>query len=142
MTTALIPSTLVLNHALSFGSPALLNVLIVNDDRPAREACRQAAASLGCRTTVTDSAEQALCLVGLYEIDVVLLGLNLPDAVRVQVLRQIKQKRRGVEVSIITTNPGGTTCSRSHESWRLRLRDQAFWARRTAPHAGGYREPA
>jgi len=101
----MIPSTLVPNHALSFESPALLNVLIVDDDRPAREACRQAAASLGCRTTVTDSVEQALWLVGSQDIDVVLLGLNLPDAVRVQVLRQIMQKRRDVEVAIITANP-------------------------------------
>ncbi|HEX3103149.1 MAG TPA: sigma-54 dependent transcriptional regulator [Terriglobales bacterium] len=105
MTAAMVPSTLVPNPAHSFETPALLNVLIVEDDRPVREACRQAAASLGCRTTVTDSAEQALWLVGSQNIDVVLLGLTLPDSVRMQSLRQIKQKCRGVEVAIITANP-------------------------------------
>jgi DNA-binding NtrC family response regulator len=105
MTTVMIPSTFVPNHADSFESPALLNVLIVDDDRPAREACRQAVAGLGCRTTVTDSVEQTLWFVGSQGIDVVLLGLNLPDALRVQILRQIKQKRHGVEVAIITANP-------------------------------------
>jgi DNA-binding NtrC family response regulator len=105
MTTAMIPSTLVSNHASSFKTPASLNVLIVDDDRPTREACREAIAALGCRPTVTDSVEQALRLVGSQNIDVVFLGLNLPDAVRLQVVRQITQKRNGVEVAIVTTNP-------------------------------------
>jgi DNA-binding NtrC family response regulator len=105
MTTAMIPSTLVPNHASSFKTPAFLNVLIVDDERPTREACREAAAALGCRTTVTDSVERALRLVGSQNIDVVLLSLNLSNAVRLQVVRQITQKRNGIEVAIATTNP-------------------------------------
>jgi DNA-binding NtrC family response regulator len=105
MTTAMTPSTLVSNHASSFEIPALLNVLIVDDERPTREACREAVAALGCRTTITDSVEQALRLVASQNIDVVFLGLNLPDTVRLQLVRQITQKRNGVEVAIVTTNP-------------------------------------
>lgn len=105
MTTAMIPSTLISNHAPSFETPALLDVLIVDDERPTREACRDAAAALGCRTTVADSVDQAVRLVGSQNIDVVLLALNLPDAVRLQVVRQITQKRNGVEVAIVTLNP-------------------------------------
>jgi DNA-binding NtrC family response regulator len=104
MTTAMIPSTLVPNHAPSCDAAALLNVLIVDDDQPAREACREATAALACRTTVTDSVEQALWLVALHEIDVVLLGLKLSDAARLQILRQIKQKRSDVELVIMATN--------------------------------------
>jgi DNA-binding NtrC family response regulator len=104
MTTAMIPSTLLPNHAPSCDAAALLNVLIVDDDQPAREACREATAALACRTTVTDSVEQALWLVALHEIDVVLLGLKLSDMARLQILRQIKQKRSDVELVIMATN--------------------------------------
>jgi two-component system response regulator HydG len=100
----MIPSTLVPKSALSAQPSALLNLLIVDDDRPAREGCREAAGALGCQTIVADCVEQALWLVSSRNIDVVLLGLKLADAARLQVLRQIKQKRSGVEIVIMATN--------------------------------------
>ena len=104
MTTLMTPGTLVPNRALSVQPSALLNLLIVDDDQPAREACREAAGALGCQAMVTDSVERALWIVNSRNIDVVLLGLKLPDAARLQVLRQIKQKRSGVELVIMATN--------------------------------------
>jgi two-component system response regulator AtoC len=107
MTTAIMPGTLAPSSAPPFESRALLNLLIVDDDRLVREACREAATSLGYRATSTDSAEQALWLVESQSIDGVLLGLKLSDPARVALLRQIKQRRPGVEVVVMTTNAAG-----------------------------------
>ena len=101
MATAIIPGTFTATNPVSFEPPSLLNVLIVDDDRPARGACQQAAAVLGCRVSVTESPQQALWLLESNNFDVVLLGLNLPDP---GTIRQIKQRRSGVEVIVITTN--------------------------------------
>lgn len=105
MNTAMIPSSLASNYSSSFETPASLKVLIVDDDRPTREACREAVVALGCHTTVTDSPEQALRLMDSQGIDFVLLALNLPDTMRLRVLRQITQRRNGVEVVIVTASP-------------------------------------
>lgn len=89
------------SNAVSFEPLALFSLLIVDDDRPAREACRQAAAALGCRVSVTESGQHALCLIESQDFDAVLLGLRLPDPA---IVRQIKQRRSAVEVVVMTTN--------------------------------------
>jgi DNA-binding NtrC family response regulator len=85
-------------------TPAVLNLLIVDDDRLVSEACREAAAVFGYRASAAESAEQALWLVESAGIDAVLLGLKLPDAARLTLLRQIKQRRTGIEIVVMTTN--------------------------------------
>lgn len=85
------------------GSLPLLNLLIFDDDRPSREACRQAAVSLGYHATATESAEQALWLVESRNVDVVFLGLELCPAARLELLHQIKRRHPGVEVVVVTT---------------------------------------
>jgi DNA-binding NtrC family response regulator len=102
MSTAMLPTTFTATHSLPSESLGFINLLIVEDDRPSREACRDAVAALECRTTVSDSAQQALWLLGSENIDVVLLGLKSPCA---GVLRQIKEKRSAVEVIVMTNNP-------------------------------------
>lgn len=92
MTAAIMPGTLAPSSAPPCESRALLNLLIVDDDRLVREACREAATGLGYRATTTDSADQALWLVESQSIDGVLLGLKLSDPARVALLRQIKQR--------------------------------------------------
>lgn len=106
MATAIIPSTFTVSNRVSSESLGLINLLIVDEDRPAREACRDAAAALGCRVSVTESPQQAMRVVGSEDIDVVLLGLKLPDAAAIG---QIKQRRSGVEVIVITTNTAAQT---------------------------------
>ena len=101
MATEMIPSTFTVSNPAPSESLGLINLLIVDDDRPAREACRQAAAVLGCRVSVTESPQQALRLVESENIDVVLLGLKLPDA---GIIRQIKQRRSAAEVVVMTSN--------------------------------------
>src|SRR4051812_267181 len=100
MTAAIAPSSfaaLPLTEA-----PALLNLLIVDDERTVREACREAAAALGYRTTGAESAEHALRVIDAHNIDVVLLDLKLPGAGGLEVLRQLKQARPDIEVVVVT----------------------------------------
>ena len=87
-----------------FQPSALLNLLIVDDDQSVREACRQAAGDLGYQATTTKSAEQTLWLIESQNIDIVLLGLKLPDAARLTLLRQMKQQRPGIEIVVMTAN--------------------------------------
>lgn len=72
-------------------SPILLNLLIVDDDRLVRDACREAATALGYHTSTSQSADQAFWVIDSQTIDVVLLDLNLPDPGRLEILREIKR---------------------------------------------------
>jgi DNA-binding NtrC family response regulator len=85
-------------------SPTLPNLLIVDDDRLVREACREAATALGYHTSTSPSAEQALWLIDSQAIDVVLLDLNLPEPARLDVLREIKHRRPDIEVIVVSAN--------------------------------------
>jgi DNA-binding NtrC family response regulator len=104
MTTAMIPGTVISKHVPLPEPGALLNLLIVDDDRRSRELCREAAAAKGWRATVTDSAQPALWFIHSHNIDVVLLGLKVSDGTRLQILREIKQHKNDLEVAILTTN--------------------------------------
>ena len=51
------------SHPLQIEGANFLNLLIVDDDRTIREACREVAQSLGFNTQVAESAEQAYRLL-------------------------------------------------------------------------------
>jgi DNA-binding NtrC family response regulator len=99
MTTAAISPTA--------GSPQLLpanflNLLIVDDERSIREACREVAQSLGFTTFVADSAEHAFRLLEAQGIDGVLLDLRLPGVGGLEALRRIKERRPEAIVIVVT----------------------------------------
>ena len=79
-----------------------LNLLIVDDERSVREACREVAHSLGFFAQVADSAEQAHRLLDLQAFDAVLLDLRLPGAGGLEVLRRIKERRPEAVVIVVT----------------------------------------
>ena len=79
-----------------------LNLLIVDDERSIREACREVALSLGFIAHVADSAEHAYRLLQSHSIDAVLLDLRLPGASGLDVLRQIKAQRPEALVIVVT----------------------------------------
>jgi two-component system response regulator HydG len=79
-----------------------LNVLIVDEDRFVREACREAATALGYRAMACESAQQAFALIHSQTIDVVLLVLKSSDVGPLEVLRQVKQRRPDIEVIVMT----------------------------------------
>jgi two-component system response regulator HydG len=85
-------------------SPTLLNLLIVDDDRVVRDACREAATALGYQTSTSQSAEQMLWLIEAQAIDIVLLDLNWPDPGRLDILCEIKRRRPDIEVIVASAN--------------------------------------
>jgi DNA-binding NtrC family response regulator len=105
MTAAIAPSMFAPSNPPSSESLPLLNLLIVDDDRSVRDACREAATALGYHTSTSQSAIQALCLIGSQAVDIVLLGLNLPDLGRLDILREIKHRRPNIEVIVVSANP-------------------------------------
>jgi len=79
-----------------------LNLLIVDDERSIREACREVAMSLGFLVHVADSAEHAYRLLQANTIDAVLLDLRLPGASGLEALRHIKSQRPEALVIVVT----------------------------------------
>jgi len=79
-----------------------LNLLIVDDERAIREACREVAQSLGYTALVADSAEQAYRLLEGQSFDAVLLDLRLPGAGGLDALRRIKERRPEAIVIVVT----------------------------------------
>jgi DNA-binding response OmpR family regulator len=66
-----------------------LNLLIVDDERAIREACREVAISLGYSAYMADSAEQAFRALDAQNFDAVLLDLRLPGGGGLDALRRI-----------------------------------------------------
>ena len=79
-----------------------LNLLIVDDERAIREACREVAQSLGFNTFAADSAEHAYRLLDSQGIDAVLLDLRLPGAGGLEALSQIKSRRPDAVIVVVT----------------------------------------
>ena len=104
MTTTIASTMFAPPRPSSSDSSTLLNLLIVNDDRLIREACREAATALGYHTTTSQSAEQAFWFIESQTIDIVLLDLNLPESARLDILREIKRRRPDIEVIVASAN--------------------------------------
>src|SRR5579871_5758274 len=79
-----------------------LNLLIVDDERAIREACREVAVSLGYSAYIADSAEHAFRLLDSQAFDAVLLDLRLPGAGGLDALRRIKDRRPDAVVIVVT----------------------------------------
>ncbi|MGB2603658.1 MAG: response regulator, partial [Candidatus Sulfotelmatobacter sp.] len=79
-----------------------LNLLIVDDERSIRDACREVALSLGFMAYVADSAEQAYRILQTQSIDAILLDLRLPGAGGLEALRHIKSQRPEALVIVVT----------------------------------------
>jgi two-component system response regulator HydG len=79
-----------------------LNLLVVDDERAIREACRDVAQSLGFNTFAADSAEHSYRLLDAHGIDVVLLDLRLPGAGGLEALHQIRERRPDAVVIVVT----------------------------------------
>ena len=79
-----------------------LNLLIVDDDRAVREACREVAQSLGFNVQVAESAEHAYRLLDTHSTDAVLLDLRLPGVSGMEALHTIKQLRSDALVIVVT----------------------------------------
>ena len=79
-----------------------LNLLIVDDERSIREACREVGQILGFNTFVADSAEHAYRAMEAQPMDVVLLDLKLPGAGGLEALHHIRSQRPDAVVVVVT----------------------------------------
>src|SRR4051794_39851029 len=80
-----------------------LNLLIVDDERAIREACREVALSLGFSAAIADSAEQAYRALDMQNFDAVLLDLRLQaGSGGLEALRRIKERRPDAVVIVVT----------------------------------------
>ena len=79
-----------------------LNLLVVDDDRAIREACREVAHSLGFNAQAAESAEQAYRVLDAQGADVVLLDLRLPGVSGLEALHTIKKHRPDALVVVVT----------------------------------------
>ena len=100
-------TSVALNPVTSASVPQLqpanfLNLLIVDDERAIREACREIAVSLGYSAFIAESAEQAFRVLDNQTFDAVLLDLRLPGASGLEALRRIKERRPEAVVVVVT----------------------------------------
>src|SRR5258708_37673554 len=79
-----------------------LNLLIVDDDRAVREACRAVAQTLGFNPQVAESAEQAYRVLDNRGADVILLDLKLPGARGMEALHTIRKNSPEALVIVVT----------------------------------------
>jgi DNA-binding NtrC family response regulator len=89
-------------HPVQIEGANFLNLLIVDDDRTIREACREVSQSLGFNTQVAECAEQAYRLLDGSSTDAVLLDMRLPGAGGLEALHAIKQHRPDALVVVVT----------------------------------------
>ena len=79
-----------------------LNLLLVDDERAVREACRDVAEGLGFNAFTAASAEEAYRLLDSQNIDVVLLDLRLPGANGIDALLELRERRPDLVVVVMT----------------------------------------
>jgi hypothetical protein len=135
MTAAIAPSTFLVPKPPHVESLSLLNLLIVDDERAVREACREAAGALGYRTSASESAEQALRLIESQNIDVMLLDLKLPGTGGLEVLRKLSAGGP-ISKSCGHRPRNGGIGRAGNEGRCLRLCHEAFQPRGTKASAG------
>lgn len=95
-------SEAIVSNAPQIEGANFLNLMVVDDERAIREACREVAQSLGFNTSVAESAEHAFRVLEAQGIDVILLDLKLPGAGGLEALRQIKARRPDAVVIVVT----------------------------------------
>jgi DNA-binding NtrC family response regulator len=83
-----------------------MSLLIVDDERAAREACQEVAESVGFRVHTADTATAAVRELELHTVDVVLLNIKLAGADGLGLLLKIKQRHPDAEVIMMSGQPG------------------------------------
>src|SRR6185312_7798319 len=96
-------------------SPAL-NLLIVNEDRWIKEACKAVAEKLGYSVHMVDSAVPALLYLSSHPADVVLVDAAGSEAEALQLAGRIRKLHPRSEVALVGASPEGlSTVSNSAE---------------------------
>ncbi len=104
----------------SRGNKNGLTVLIVDDDPVIREFCSEVSREMGCRIEKTGSLVMAEMILSKKKIDVLLLGLKLPDGSVLAFLDKFGSKYSGVTVVVMTAY---ATMSTADKAIRLGARE-------------------
>jgi len=90
--------------AISLPSPAcnLLSLLVIDDERAIREACREIAESLGYEVSTVESAERSFRLLEEKSHDIALLDLRLPGASGLEALHRLREANPDMVILVMT----------------------------------------
>lgn len=88
----------------SLAAPAsnLLSLLVIDDERAIREACREVASSLGYEVATVENAERAFRLLEEKHHDIILLDLRLPGASGFEALHRLRDSSPDTVVIVMT----------------------------------------
>jgi DNA-binding NtrC family response regulator len=82
--------------------PPTLQLLVVDDDAPVRNACAEIATGMGFITYVADSVPSARAHLQRYPVDLMLLDLKLPGGGGLVLLEEVKSKHPETAVVVMT----------------------------------------
>jgi DNA-binding NtrC family response regulator len=78
------------------------SILVVDDEQPMREACREALSSEGFLLAEAATGRSALELLARQEFDLLLLDLKMPQVDGMQILRALREQSPGTATVVIT----------------------------------------
>jgi DNA-binding NtrC family response regulator len=80
----------------------LLSLLVIDDERAIREACREIAESLGYQVSCAENAERAYRLLEEKSHDIALLDLRLPGASGLEALHRLREANPDMVIVVMT----------------------------------------
>ena len=94
----------------------LLSLLVIDDERSIRDACREIADSLGYDVSLAESAERAFRMLSEKPHDIALLDLRLPGASGMEALHRLRESNPEMVIVVMT---GYATVPSAVEAMRL-----------------------
>ena len=94
----------------------MLSLLVIDDERSIRDACREIADSLGYEVSTAESAERAFRVLAEKPHDIALLDLRLPGASGMEVLHRLHESNPDMVIVVMT---GYATVPSAVEAMRL-----------------------
>jgi len=95
--------------SLTSGVREGMRVLVVDDDQPIRQLCRESLETIGYQLAEADGAASAREQIAAFRPDLVLLDVMLPDGDGFQVLEALKAERATTLTSVIFISARGDT---------------------------------
>ena len=83
-----------------------MRTLLIEDDRAAARTTEMLLSSAGFNVYITDEGEEGVELAKLYDYDVILLDLNLPDMDGVEVLKTLRKAKIDTPIMILSGSVG------------------------------------
>ena len=94
-----------------------MRVLLVEDDPAMAQSVELMLKSAAMVVDTTDLGEDGLEIGKLYDYDIIILDLMLPDMDGLEVLRRLRDARAGVRWQQAAGVPGARGGARRHERW-------------------------